>query len=205
MDPNQPPDLSGMTGVPWLGRGRLQPEELALGRSRGLPLTTEGSGVGRARGFSSPGDTLHGRGVTQPVTEPVVGRARGLLVQPDDGGVGRARGLILLAPEPKAGVARGAILPSVDPQHGQTLPCKTRIPGQTLEMATLTTKEVRYGKLPTILTIWILLTSIKTCVFFCLQVDMLSHGQGTLVSMFRGMGIEPSVMSWGRGALPVGL
>lgn len=151
MDPNQSPDLSGMTGVPWLGRGRLQPEELALGRSRGLPLTTEGSGIGRARGFPIPGDTLYGRGVTLPVTEPVVGRARGLLVQPDDGGVGRARGLFLLTSGPKVGVSRGAILPSVDPQHGQTLPCET-MPGQKLEMAHLTAKEVRYGKLPTILT-----------------------------------------------------
>lgn len=152
MDPNQPADRSGMTGVPLLGRGRLKPEELALGRSIGLPLTTEGSGVGRARGFPIPGNTLHGRGVTLPVTEPVVGRARGLLVQPDDGGVGQARGLFFLAPEPKVGVARGAILPSVEPQHGQTLPCETVMPCQTLEMETLTTKEVRHGKLPNVLT-----------------------------------------------------
>ncbi|XP_061527024.1 piwi-like protein 2 [Phycodurus eques] len=37
------------------------------------------------------------------------------------------------------------------------------------------------------------------------EVDSPSNGQGsTLVSMFRGMGFEPSVASWGRGTLPVG-
>lgn len=35
---------------------------------------------------------------------------------------------------------------------------------------------------------------------------MPTHGRGeTLVSMFRGMGIEPPVTSWGRGTLQVGL
>lgn len=147
MDPNQPPDLSGMTGVPWLGRRRVQLEELALGRSRGLLLTTEGPGVGRARGFPISGDTLHGRGVTPPIAEPVVGRARGLLVQPDDGRVGRARGLLLLAPEPKIGMARGVILPSLHPQHGQTPPCETTTQDLTQEMTTVTTKEVGTRKL----------------------------------------------------------
>lgn len=42
--------------------------------------------------------------------------------------------------------------------------------------------------------------------FVCLQVDMPAHGEtSALVSMFRGMGIEPSMTSWGRGTLPVGL
>ncbi|XP_044052946.1 piwi-like protein 2 [Siniperca chuatsi] len=176
MDPNKPPDLSSMTSVPWLGRRRgPQPEEPAVGRSRGLPLSTEGSGIGRARGFTTPGNTPQGRGVTLPFTEPVFGRARGLLVQPDDGGVGQARGLLLRAAEPKVGVAKGAILPSLEPQHGQTPPCDTTTRDLTEE--TSATKEI----------------------------DMPIHGQtSTLVSMFRGMGIEPSVTSWGRGTLPVG-
>ncbi|XP_071338262.1 piwi-like protein 2 isoform X2 [Trachinotus anak] len=173
MDPDKPCDLSGMTGVPWLGRGRgLQPEELAVGRSRGL-LPTEGPGVGRARSFPTPGDTPQGRGVTVPITEPVLGRARGLLVQSGDGGVGRARGLLLPAAEPKVGVARGAILTSLEPHRRQT-PTTQDLKEET---PTLTTKEV----------------------------DMPTQGQGSaLIAMFRGMGFEPSMTSWGRGTLPVG-
>ncbi|XP_019949653.2 piwi-like protein 2 [Paralichthys olivaceus] len=174
MDPNKP-EFHGMLGVPWLGRGRgLQPEALALGRSRGLLLPTEGPGEGRARGFPIPSDTPQGRSVNVPITEPVLGKARGLLVQSDDGGFGRARGLLLPAAEPKVGLARGAILPSLGPQHGPTPPAT---PGFIEETQTLQAKEV----------------------------DMPTHGQGsTLVSMFRGMGIEPSLTSWGRGTLPVG-
>uniref|UniRef100_A0A8C4HHD1 Piwi-like RNA-mediated silencing 2 n=1 Tax=Dicentrarchus labrax TaxID=13489 RepID=A0A8C4HHD1_DICLA len=177
MDPKTPPDLSGMTGVPWLGRGRvLQPQELAVGRSRGLLLSTEGPGVGRARGFPTPGDTPQGRGVSLPITEPVLGRARGLLLQPDDGGVGRARALLFPEPEPKVGVARGAILPSLEPQRRHKPPCETMT--RDLPEETSATKEV----------------------------DVPTRGQtSVLVSMFRGIGIEPSLTSWGRGALPVGL
>ncbi|XP_070820400.1 piwi-like protein 2 [Chaetodon trifascialis] len=175
MDPNAPPYLSSMTGVPWLGRGRaLQPQEPAVGRSRGLLLSTERPGVGRARGFASPVDTLQGRGATPPIAEPVVGRARGLLAQPGDG-VGRARGLFFPAAEPKVGVARGAVLPSLEPQHKQTPPCETTMQPRT--------EEASVPK----------------------KVDMPTHGQtSVLVSMFRGMGIEPSVTSWGRGTIPVG-
>ncbi|GAA6220778.1 piwi-like protein 2 isoform X1 [Lates japonicus] len=178
MDPELPTDLSGMTGVPWLGRGRgLQPEELNVGRSRGLLLSTEGPGVGRARGFPTPGDTPQGQGVTVSITEPELGRARGLLLQSGDGGVGLARGLLFPTAEPKVGLARGAILPSLEPQHGQTPSFETTTRDLTEDTAALPTKEV--GK-PT-------------------------HGQGlTLVSMFRGLGIEPSLTSWGRGTLPVG-
>lgn len=141
MDPNTPPDLRSMTGVPWLGRGRgAQPEEPAVGRSRGLPLYTEGPGLGRARGFPPPGDTPQGRGVTLPITGPVVGRARGLLVQFDDGGIGRARGLLVPTAEPEVGVARGAILPSLEPQHRPTPPVETTT--RHLTEGTSATKEV---------------------------------------------------------------
>ncbi|KAE8291710.1 Piwi-like protein 2 [Larimichthys crocea] len=93
MDRNTPPDLSGMTGVPWMGRGRaLQPQEPAVGRSRGLPLSTEWPGVGRARSFLTPGDTLQECGVTPPITQQVVGRGRGVLLQPDDGGLVKPEG-----------------------------------------------------------------------------------------------------------------
>ncbi|XP_034084284.1 piwi-like protein 2 [Gymnodraco acuticeps] len=146
MDPKTPPD------VPWMGRGGgLQPQEPAMGRSRGLLLSTEGFSVGRARGFPTPSITL-GRGLALPAADPVFGRARGLL---------------FLAAEPKVGVARGAILPPVEPQQQ---PPTTKDP-------TPTTKEV----------------------------DAPSLGPGsTLVSMFRGMGIDPSMASWGRGAPALG-
>lgn len=120
MDPNVPPDLSGMTGVPWLGRGRaLQSQEPAVGPSSLLP-PSEGPSIGRARGFPPLGDTPQGRGATLPEAQSAFGRARGLLVQPGDGEVvGRARGLLPPAPEPKVGVARGAILTSLEAPHGQ--------------------------------------------------------------------------------------
>lgn len=115
-----PPDLSGMTGVPWPGRGRaLQPQEPAVGRSSLLP-PTEGPSIGRARGFPPLGDTPQGRGATLPEAQAAFGRARGLLAQSDDGEVaGRARGLLPPAPEPQVGVARGAILTSLEAPHDQ--------------------------------------------------------------------------------------
>uniref|UniRef100_A0A8D3CR19 Piwi-like protein 2 n=1 Tax=Scophthalmus maximus TaxID=52904 RepID=A0A8D3CR19_SCOMX len=185
MDPNKP-DLSGMAGVPLLGRGRgLQPEEPAVGRSRGLLLSTEGPGAARARVFPVPGSTStqQGRGVALPISEPVFGRARGLLWQCDDGVVARGRGLLFPAAEPKLGVARGAVMPSLQPQHGQKPPGETIKQCLTEETKALTTKEVGT---------W--------------NVDMSTHGQASpLVSMFRELGVEPQVTSWGRGTLPVGL
>lgn len=120
MDPNVPPDLSGMTSVPWLGRGRaLHPQELAGGHSSLLP-PTEGPSIGRARGFPPRGDTPQGRGATLPEAQSSFGQARGLLVQPDVGEVvSRARGLLPPAPKPTVGVARGAILTSLEVPHGQ--------------------------------------------------------------------------------------
>uniref|UniRef100_A0AAQ5YKS6 Piwi-like protein 2 n=1 Tax=Amphiprion ocellaris TaxID=80972 RepID=A0AAQ5YKS6_AMPOC len=168
MDPCKPPDLGDMTDVHYLGRGRgLQPEDMAVGHSRGLLLSTEGPGVGRARFFPTPGDNPQGQGVPRSIGEPAIGRARGLLVQPDDLVVGRARGLLFSAAERRVGVARGAVMPRLDPQQGGASPCQLAI----------ITKHI-----PTI--------------------DMPTHGQGSpLVSLFRGMGIETSMASWGRGTL----
>lgn len=40
----------------------------------------------------------------------------------------------------------------------------------------------------------------------CLQVDLPAHaGTSALISMFRGIGIESSMTSWGRGITPLGL
>lgn len=122
MDPKTPHEPSGMARISWLGRGRaLQPPDAVVGRSRLLSLSTEGPGIGRARGFITPGDASQGKqGPTLPITQSVFGRARGLLVQPDDEPVGRARGLLLPAAEPMVGVARDAVLTSVEAQTPQS-------------------------------------------------------------------------------------
>uniref|UniRef100_A0A8D0AG69 Piwi-like protein 2 n=1 Tax=Sander lucioperca TaxID=283035 RepID=A0A8D0AG69_SANLU len=132
-------------------------------------------------GFPTLGDTPQGLGVTLPIIEPVVGRARGLLFP---------------AAEPKVGVARGAIMPSLETQHRPMAPHETQTQHQTVETSASTTKEVRTKQ-----------KSVSADTeFVCLKVDLPTFGQrSSLVSMFRGMGIEPSMTSWGRGTPPVGL
>uniref|UniRef100_A0A3Q3AR03 Piwi-like protein 2 n=1 Tax=Kryptolebias marmoratus TaxID=37003 RepID=A0A3Q3AR03_KRYMA len=174
MDPSKPPDLSDLTSVHWPGRGRRLQPELAVGLSRGLLLTTEGPGIGRARGFLTPGDNFQGQAVPLAPAEPVVARGRGLLVQPDDLGVRRASGLAFPATRPKLGVSRGAVL---EAQHEPKPSFKMTPPVSAGDASTLLEKEV----------------------------SMETHGQGsTLVSMFRGMGIE-SMTSCRRGNQTLGL
>uniref|UniRef100_A0AAV2MSY8 Piwi-like protein 2 n=1 Tax=Knipowitschia caucasica TaxID=637954 RepID=A0AAV2MSY8_KNICA len=99
-----------------------------------------------------------------------MGRARGLLVQPNEEGLGRARGLAFAAGEPQIGIARGAVLPTLQPKPRPA-------PVEELEAP----RQI-----------------IKT-------EDIPLQGQGsTLVSMFRGMGLEPSKLSLGRGSIPIG-
>uniref|UniRef100_A0A3Q3AD10 Piwi-like protein 2 n=1 Tax=Kryptolebias marmoratus TaxID=37003 RepID=A0A3Q3AD10_KRYMA len=180
MDPSKPPDLSDLTSVHWPGRGRRLQPELAVGLSRGLLLTTEGPGIGRARGFLTPGDNFQGQAVPLAPAEPVVARGRGLLVQPDDLGVRRASGLAFPATRPKLGVSRGAVL---EAQHEPKPSFKMTPPVSAGDASTLLEKEV----------------------YILLQVSMETHGQGsTLVSMFRGMGIE-SMTSCRRGNQTLGL
>uniref|UniRef100_A0A674BXH9 Piwi-like protein 2 n=1 Tax=Salmo trutta TaxID=8032 RepID=A0A674BXH9_SALTR len=164
MDPKKPcfPGLPGATRIPWLqqqawGRG-LRSDEPAIGRARGLMFAADGSaGLGRARGFTTAGDTLlmqYGRGVPFPVSDPSIGFARGIpMPTSEDGGISRARGWLLSTADPTVGVARGEPLLGLGPHPGQATP----------------------GQLGS-----------------------------SLVSMFRGMGIDPS-KTWGRGGLPVGL
>ncbi|XP_030000088.1 piwi-like protein 2 [Sphaeramia orbicularis] len=138
MDPNKPSDFSGMTSVPLLGRGRgLPSQQQAIGRSRGLPILTEGPSEEQARSHPTAGDTssdTRGRGLNVAATEPAIGRARGLLVQPRGGGHGRARELFYAEREHQIGVARGSFLPP----HVQKPPSEPQIQDQLKE----TTKEV---------------------------------------------------------------
>uniref|UniRef100_A0A4W5MKE5 Piwi-like protein 2 n=1 Tax=Hucho hucho TaxID=62062 RepID=A0A4W5MKE5_9TELE len=184
MDPKKPcfPGLPGATRIPWLqqqawGRG-LRSDEPAIGRARGLMFAADGSaGLGRARGFTTAGDTLlmqYGRGVPFPVSDPSIGFARGIpMPTSEDGGISRARGWLLSTAESTVGVARGEPLLRLGPHPGQATPGQPATQDLPEEMPSL-------------------------------QVDMPTQGQGSsLVSMFRGMGIDPS-KTWGRGALPVG-
>lgn len=159
-----------MTNVPWLGRGRgLQSTDPALGRGRGLQPFTEGSTTEQAKTVPAPIDKPQGLGVTS-FAEPVMGRARGLLVQPDGGALGRARGLAFAVGEPLLEMARGAMLPTLQPKPEPT----------TLEVPQKPERLLKAEDIPV-------------------------QGQGsTLVAMFRGMGLEPSLSSWGRGSIPVG-
>ncbi|XP_072289719.1 piwi-like protein 2 [Eucyclogobius newberryi] len=163
MDPKKPPNVGGMTGALWFGRGRgLQPAEPAVGHGRGLLPFTEGSVAEHAKTVPAPSDKPQGLGFT----EPVMGRARGLLVQPDGGALGRARGLAFAPGEPQLGFSQGAVLPTLQTKPG---PAPVEEPKTHEQMKT---------------------------------EDMPVQGQGsTLISMFRGMGFEPSM---GRGSVSVG-
>uniref|UniRef100_A0A669CXD1 Piwi-like protein 2 n=1 Tax=Oreochromis niloticus TaxID=8128 RepID=A0A669CXD1_ORENI len=175
MDPDKAPDLPVRMGAHWLGQGRgLQLGESAVGRSRGLLLSTEEPAVGRGRAFPTFSDNSLGLSGALPITEPVVGRGRALLAQQDIV-VGRARGLLVPAVESKVGVARSAGVPRLEPQEGPTPPSETMMPALMGESPTLTKEEPPHVK------------------------------GSTLVSMFRGMGIEPSATSLGRGAAPLGM
>ncbi|XP_055017809.1 piwi-like protein 2 isoform X2 [Boleophthalmus pectinirostris] len=169
MDPKKTPDFSRITSTPWLGRGRgLQPVEPAVGRGRGFLPFTEESIVEQAKTVPALSDKLQELGVTG-FTEPGIGRARGLLVQPYGGARGRARGLAFAGGEPQLGVAQGAVLPTLQLKPG---PAPVEEPKKQEQETT---------------------------------EDIPLQGQGsTLVSMFRGIGIEPSLSSWGRGSIPVG-
>uniref|UniRef100_A0A8C7WLJ7 Piwi-like protein 2 n=1 Tax=Oncorhynchus mykiss TaxID=8022 RepID=A0A8C7WLJ7_ONCMY len=188
MDPKKPcfPGLPGATRIPWLqqqawGRG-LRSDEPAIGRARGLMFATDGSAsLGRARGFTTAGDTLlmqYGRGVPFPVSDPSIGFARGIpMPTSEDGGINRPRGWLLSTADPTVGVARGEPLLGLGPHLGQATPGQLAKQDLPEEMPSLQAEE---------------------------EVDMSTQGQGSsLVSMFRGMGIDPS-KTWGRGGLPVG-
>ncbi|XP_052317663.1 piwi-like protein 2 [Oncorhynchus keta] len=193
MDPKKPcfPGLPGATRIPWLqqqawGRG-LRSDEPAIGRARGLMFATDGSAsLGRARGFTTAGDTLlmqYGRGVPFPVSDPFIGFARGIpMPRSEDGGISHPRGWLLSTADPTVGVARGEPLLGLGPHPGQAIPGQLAKQDLPEEMPSLQAEEEVVAK----------------------QVDMSTQGQGSsLVSMFRGMGIDPS-KTWGRGGLPVG-
>ncbi|XP_031426226.1 piwi-like protein 2 [Clupea harengus] len=178
MDPNKP-QFPGAPGA------ICTPDEALIGRGRSLLLPLGNASFGRGRGFellaNVPGGEF-GRGLAYPDIEPSVGLARGLPLPSDDGGFGRARGLFLSAVQPSVGLGRGALLPMessvTPPPLGQ--PTKPDLPQG---MPSLQAEEEEVAK--------------KSQD----QVAMTTPGS-SLVSMFRGMGIESSRTTWGRGIMP---
>ncbi|KAJ8005780.1 hypothetical protein DPEC_G00121440 [Dallia pectoralis] len=185
MDPNKHriPGLPGVTRMPSLqpnvpGRG-LHSNEPPIGRARGLLLAAdEPAGLGRARGFSDNPLVQYGRGVPVPAGKPPMGFSRGITMPiSGDAGLSHARGLLFSTVEPSVGVARGASLLGLEPHLGKSLLDRPAVQAFPEGMPSLQQEEVSK------------------------QMDMPTQGQGSsLVSMFRGMGIEPSTRrSLGRG------
>ncbi|XP_036382072.1 piwi-like protein 2 [Megalops cyprinoides] len=196
MDPNKPrfrgfPGFPGTTRVPWLhqqarGRGLLT-EEPGVGRARGLQLPEE-PGFGRARGLPLPtaASAVHyGRGAPLPGGEHQAGFGRGLALPVEERGLGRARGLLLSAVEPTMGLPGAKLSQETGfGDVGQKVPtgqpAGSDLPEDvpSLQAEVVEAPQVKQVEVPT--------------------------PAPTLVSMFRGMGIEPAKTSWGRGVPAVG-
>ncbi|TRY98701.1 hypothetical protein DNTS_018328 [Danionella cerebrum] len=149
-------------------------DQFPLGRARGLVLAKDEPLSRRGRGLGLPEVPIQfGRGIIPSVASPPVGMARGVQFPLEEAGFGRARGLLLSSPEPTVGMGRGAVMEA------------------RASLETKRSAEVK-EKMPE------------------LQVEVPPivpkgpFGTGSsLVSMFRGMGIEPA-KTWGRGAAPIG-
>uniref|UniRef100_A0A8C1F0U8 Piwi-like protein 2 n=1 Tax=Cyprinus carpio carpio TaxID=630221 RepID=A0A8C1F0U8_CYPCA len=180
MDPKRPPfpGPPGVTRMPWMqsaeDQGQL-PDQPPLGRARGLVLPKDEPLPGRGRALGVPGEmpVRFGRGITPSVSEPLVGIPRGVRLPTDEGGFGRARGFLLATPEPSVGIGRGATVRPVSTLDSEKSDVQEKMPELKTEVA------------PAIA-----------------QVEAPGSGS-SLVSMFRGLGIEPG-KTWGRGATPVG-
>ncbi|KAM8865593.1 piwi-like protein 2 isoform 1-T4 [Synchiropus picturatus] len=143
------------------------------GRGRGGLLPTEEPEPSPGRGRGLLGSAF----IPPPrgVGDARFGRARGLFMQTEDSSVGRARGLYLPPPQPVMGVGRGAAQFSQGLPHS---PAQEDEPGREL-----VTKRKNH--------------------LAPRQVDVPVPGhEPSLVSMFRGMGIESTMPSRGRGLLP---
>ncbi|KAI1900832.1 hypothetical protein AGOR_G00053920 [Albula goreensis] len=198
MDPNKPlfPGLPGATRLPWLqqqarGRGLLS-EEPSVGRARGLLLPAE-TGFGRARGIPFPGPPpvappvmQYGRGAPpHPVNKHPVGFARGLALAGEECGWGRARGLLLSSVEPtvRPSVGMSPQLIGLGQTGQQAPPSQPAVTDFPADMPSLQAEEQEVPQVK--------------------QVESPTPAI-SLVSMFRGIGIEPVKSSWARGLPAVG-
>ncbi|KAL7840040.1 hypothetical protein SRHO_G00266980 [Serrasalmus rhombeus] len=189
MDPSRPP---GATRMPWLqpagGRG-FPADQPPVGRVRGLAVAAEELDAGRGRGRASETPALpYRRGIPLPATEPrslpPVGFARGVPAPGEEQRLGRARGFLLSSLRPPVGIGRGLSL-FVEPPAEPAPPVKSETVPLPAPEATPGPQEVKREETP-----------------LPVQVDVPGPGS-SLLSMMRGMGIEPA-KTWGRGAVSVG-
>ncbi|KAJ8366983.1 hypothetical protein AAFF_G00334220 [Aldrovandia affinis] len=188
------------------GRGLLseEPAAAALGRARGLPPLTDEPGFAHARGPPvpgpppGPGPAPYGRGAPRPASDhPPVGFARVLAPLPgEECGLGRARGLFLSATvEPTVGPAVGmpplSQVPSLRQAGGAQVPSLRQAGGAQVPPGRPARTDLPVSDMPG------------------LQEEEVAHVKQvgspapslSLVSMFRGMGIEPAKTS-SRGRAP---
>ncbi|KAF3850609.1 hypothetical protein F7725_012381 [Dissostichus mawsoni] len=118
-----------------------------------------------------------GRGGGLLPQEPAMGRSRGLLLSTEESGLGRARGFST----PSDTLGRGLALPplliqcSAEPEVCASWPLSQKLGMQEVQSFLLWSRNNN------------------------LQVGVPSLGPGSaLVSMFRGLGIDPSMTSWGE-------
>ncbi|XP_016428322.1 piwi-like protein 2 isoform X2 [Sinocyclocheilus rhinocerous] len=180
MDPKRPPypGPPGVTRIPWMQSAENQgqpPDQPPLGRARGLVLPKDEPLLGRGRALGVPGEmpVQIGRGITQSVSELPVGIPRGVRLPIEEGGFGRARGFLLPTLDPTVGIGRGAAVGPVSIPDIGKLEAHEKMP------------ELQSQVTPTVA-----------------KVDAPGPGS-SLVSMFRGLGIEPG-KTWDRGATPLG-
>ncbi|XP_030647575.1 piwi-like protein 2 [Chanos chanos] len=187
MNPDRPPcpRPPGASQMPMLhqvsGRGIL-PEQPSFGRARGLVLPAEACHMGR--GVASPvlagmAAMPFGRGSLYPPGEIALGFARGKPMAAEGDGCGRARGLPLASPTGALGRGFSARVESETEPGPQDETTPLDFPKEMPRLLVEEDKEVQKEQA---------------------EVPVLGS---PLLSMFRGMGIDPA-KTWGRGAVPKG-
>ncbi|XP_058864602.1 piwi-like protein 2 isoform X2 [Acipenser ruthenus] len=184
-------------------RGLALLEDPGTGRARGLALL-EDPGTGRARGLpllEDPG-TRRARGLAL-LEDPGTGRARGLALL-EDPGTGRARGLALLE-DPGTGRARGLALledPGTGRARGLAL---LEDPGTRRARGLVLLEDPVIGRARGLPSLEEAVPSVQVGRGVPAPVRQVERPSSapSLVSMFRGMGVEPAAKAWGRGAEPI--
>ncbi|XP_053466166.1 piwi-like protein 2 isoform X3 [Ictalurus furcatus] len=214
---------------PWVGRARGLArivDEPSVGRARGLAVVLEEPWVGRARGLARIADEPsvgRARGLAQIADEPSVGRARGLAVALEEPWValaGTGRGLASTAldtplfPYGRGSPGLGSYKPlsvaqGMEEEEGGRIgrargllhTSQEPVVGKGRSTALFLKESEPLGKSEHVDT---------SEVIPCLQEEeppkVQAHVPGpgsSLLSMFRGMGIEQG-RTWGRGAATLG-
>ncbi|RXN37466.1 piwi 2 [Labeo rohita] len=178
MDPKRPPypGPPGVTRIPWMQSVEDQgqpPDQPPLGRARGLVLPKDEPLPGRGRALGVPGEMPVRFG--RGITQPV-----------SEPSVGIPRGVRL--PIEEGAFGRGFLLPTPEPTVGMGRGTAVGpVPTLAIEKS-----DVK-GKMPD------LQTELAPAIA---KVEAPGPGS-SLVSMFRGLGIEPG-KTWGRGSTPIG-